>query len=93
VKNAGGTDGDEVAQLYVRAVSPRAREPLKKLCGFRRVHIKAGQSKRVSWVLRAGELAHYDEQTGAFRVEPGRLELMVGASSADIRGSTTVEVR
>jgi beta-glucosidase len=92
VENTGGRDGDEVVQLYTHAVKPSVVRPSKELRGFLRISLKAGEKKAVSFSLRAGKLAFYDEATHAFRVEPGEYEIMVGASSADIRGVGRLKV-
>lgn len=85
VKNAGGRDGDEVAQLYVRDVESGVKQPLRKLRGFRRIHLKKGESRTVSIPLSASALSFWDEKTKQFFVEPGEFEILVGASSGDIR--------
>jgi beta-glucosidase len=92
VENTGGRDGDEVVQVYTHAVKPSIVRPSKELLGFLRVSLKAGEKKAVSFSLPAGELAFYDEAVHAFRAEPGEYEIMVGASSADIRGVARLKI-
>ena len=48
--------------------------------------------KTVAFTLPAAKLAFWDETTHAFVVEPGKFDVMVGASSADIRLQDQVEV-
>jgi beta-glucosidase len=81
VTNAGQRDGEEVVQLYVRDPESNVKRPLKELKGFKRVWIKAGQTLAVTMSLGPDELAFYDEDAGAYLVEPGKLEILVGASS------------
>jgi len=86
VKNVGGRDGDEVVQLYARDVESGRAVALRQLRGFERVHLKAGEQKRVRFTLAPErDLAHYDEARKAFAVEPGEFEIEVGASSRDLR--------
>jgi beta-glucosidase len=84
VRNAGAREGDEVVQLYVRDPVARISRPIKQLRGFERLTLKPGESRRVSFDLSASQVAFYDRD-GRWIVEPGRIEVQVGASAADIR--------
>jgi beta-glucosidase len=92
VTNTGDRAGDEVAQLYVRQVKSSVKRPLKELRGFQRVSLKPGEAKTVTFPLPAEKLAHYDVGRRGFVVEPGRFDILVGSSSADIRARGQVEV-
>jgi beta-glucosidase len=85
VANTGKIAGDEVVQLYVHDVESSVKRPTKELRGFRRVNLQAGEKRTISFTLPAAKLAFWDEKTHAFFVEPGAYEVMVGASSEDIR--------
>ena len=86
VKNTGPRDGDEVVQLYVRDVGARSPAPNRELRGFERIHLKAGETRRVGFLLvPSRDLARYDEGTKEMAVAPGPFEVEVGASSADLR--------
>jgi beta-glucosidase len=94
IKNTGARAGDEVVQLYARAVAPKRPMPIKSLRGFERVALPPGQERRVTFRLSpAGDLSHYDEGRRAFAVDPGEYELQVGASSHDIRLAGRVRVQ
>lgn len=84
VKNTGNIEGDEVVQLYIRDVIASVVRPLKELKGFKRVHLKPGETKRVSIKLYEEQLAFTDKDYKLV-VEPGTFEVMVGSSSDDIR--------
>lgn len=86
--NSGPRAGAEVTQVYVRP----PRGPQKALRAFRRVALEAGKKTHVAIDLAVADLAHYD--TGAKRavVDPGRYELLLGASSSDIRKRATFDV-
>lgn len=93
VTNTGAYDGEEVVQLYVDYPQSKVARPLRQLKGFKRVAIPAGQSVNVTIPLQAEDLAYWDTEKHAFVVEPGRVNVMIGASSAAIRLKTQVEVR
>jgi beta-glucosidase len=92
VANTGARAGDEVVQLYTRAVAPRVPRPAKELRGFERLTLRPGEKKTVAFAVPAEKLAFYDEEQHGFVVEPGDYEILIGASSADIRaaGKATV---
>ncbi len=93
VKNTGSMDSDEVVQLYVRFPDSKVDRPRKALKGFRRVHIPAGESRRVTIPLKAEELKYWDVEQQAFVLEEGPVELLVGASSEDIRLEGALEAK
>ncbi|HEX2394718.1 MAG TPA: glycoside hydrolase family 3 C-terminal domain-containing protein, partial [Bacteroidales bacterium] len=90
IKNEGTMDGDEVVQLYVRFPDSKVERPIKQLKGFVRTNIKAGETKTVTIPLRGEDLAYWNEKNHSFYVEQGKVELLVGASSADIRLKKTI---
>ncbi len=85
LKNTGRMAGDEVVQVYTRLPQYEGKAPIKELRGFRRVHLKKGQSQRVTIPLRREDLRYWSETQHRFIVPEGLPEVMVGASSADIR--------
>jgi beta-glucosidase len=88
VTNSGARAGADVAQIYVRP----PRGPNKVLRAFRRVTLDTGKKAHVSLDLPVLDLAHYDAQAKRALVDPGQYELLLGASSADIRQRATFEV-
>jgi beta-glucosidase len=91
VTNTGKRVADEVVQLYLHDVVASVARPIKELKGFRRVHLRPGQSEIVGFELGSKELGLWDRQMKHV-VEPGLFEVMVGASSADIRQQAKLEV-
>jgi beta-glucosidase len=85
VKNTGRVAGDEVAQLYVAHEDSKVPRPIEELKGFERVHLRPGETKTVTLPLTAKALAYWDESADRFVTETDRIEIRVGASSADIR--------
>lgn len=82
VTNSGGMDGEEIVQLYIRDLYSSATRPVKELKDFKRVPLRAGETKTVSFILPAEKLAFYDKRMN-YTVEAGEYEIMVGASSSD----------
>jgi beta-glucosidase len=93
VTNTGDRAGDEVVQLYTRQRTSRDKQPLQQLRTFERVHLGAGESKDVRLTLDVADLAHWDVTRSQSVVERSTYDLMVGASSSDIRQSASVYVR
>ncbi|MGB8490260.1 MAG: glycoside hydrolase family 3 C-terminal domain-containing protein [Bacteroidales bacterium] len=88
VKNTGGIDGDEVVQVYVKTPDAPAslERPIKRLRGFKRVSIPAGQTKTVSIEVNCSDLWFWDEKNDRMIFDQGRYIFEVGASSKDIKG-------
>ena len=91
IKNVGDREGDEVVQLYVRDPVASVTRPIKELKGFKRLTLKPGEEKKVTFKLHADVLAFYDEDEKLV-VEPGVIEVMVGSSSEDIRLKGSFEI-
>lgn len=84
VKNAGGRDGDEVAQLYVKSLTSEPDKPIKSLKGFERVNVPWGESRTVTILLPVQALRDFSVRRNEYVVRPGNYELEVGSSSADV---------
>jgi beta-glucosidase len=85
VKNTGGRDGDEVAQVYFRHIKSSVTQPKLALCGFARAHLKRGESRKVTIEIPAARLRYWDTEKKRYVVEPGDYEFLIGAASDDIR--------
>ena len=92
VANSGLRDGEEVVQLYVRFPNSKVERPVKQLSGFERVSIPRGHSRTVRIPLKASSLAYWDETKNGWSTEPGKVQVFVGASSADERLTTSIRV-
>jgi len=94
VGNAGVRAGDEVVQLYLRAVDPKRPRALRELRGFQRVALQAGEERKLTFSFKPEtDLWHYDEQQRTPVVDPGNYEILIGASSTDIRLTRPLAVR
>ena len=83
VKNTGIRAGAEIAQVYA-ALPTGAGEPPKRLVGWSKVRLDAGESKQVSLTIDPLYLSIYDEGASAWKLVPGSYTFMAGASSQDL---------
>ena len=92
LKNLGNMEADEVAQLYVKRLDSKVERPLKELEAFDRITLKCGETKTVTLEFPVSELAHWDMETNGWVLEPGKIEILVGSASNDIRQSIHTEI-
>lgn len=92
VKNTGTVDGAEIAQVYVRDTLSTIFRPDKELKGFKKVFLKAGEETEIEIELNKRSFAYYNTYIHDWHVESGSFEILVGASSRDIKLKETVEV-
>ncbi|KAF2118271.1 glycoside hydrolase superfamily [Lophiotrema nucula] len=88
VTNTGSTAAYEIVQGYVRDIKSRIPRPEKELQAFGKVLLQPGETKTVDLKLNKYSVGYFDtslSQTGAWIAEEGAFELLIGASSADIR--------
>ena len=93
VENTGKVFGKEAVQLYVRDVEHTAYRPHKELKGFEKVALGPGEKKRVSIALDKRAFAFWNTLANDWQVESGKFEILVGASSADIRLKETITLK
>ncbi|HZU83307.1 MAG TPA: glycoside hydrolase family 3 C-terminal domain-containing protein, partial [Polyangiaceae bacterium] len=93
VSNTSGRAGDEVVQLYARYADPARPGPRLALVGFRRVHLQPGETRSVVIGFNPRDLARWDERRRRLVVDEGRVELMVGGSSARLEQRVVVTLR
>lgn len=84
VSNTGTMAGEEVVQLYIRDPYASVVRPVQELAGFCRVPLEAGETKRIRFTMKSSQLAFLDKEL-KWKIEAGEIEIMVGASSRDIR--------
>jgi beta-glucosidase len=92
VKNEGDITADEVVQLYTHQQAGSASRPVRELKGFRRVTLKAGESRIVTLTLDTNDLGFWSAGTRRFAIEPGMFDLWVGNSSTSKENHATFEV-
>lgn len=89
--NAGGRDGAEIAQLYIGKKDGEIFRPARELKGFKKVFLKAGESKRIEIPFDKRTFRYYDVKTEKWEIEGGRYEVTIGASSLDLRLCKEIE--
>ncbi len=83
ITNRGARDAAEVVQLYIHAVAASVVQPVRLLKGFRRVPLKAGETRTVTFTIAGGDLAFHDQQMRLV-TEPGRYQVWIAPDS--VRG-------
>lgn len=92
VKNTGGRDGAEIAQVYVKDIESTIFREEKALKGFAKVFLKKGESKTVEILLDDRAFSFYNVQKNDWTIEKGEFEILVGANSRDIKLSAKIEL-
>lgn len=90
ITNTGKVKGKEVVQLYVGDRESTAIRPVKELRGFEKIELAPGETRTVTFTLKARDFAYYNVQIRDFYVEGGEFDICVGSSSRDIRLEDTV---
>ena len=91
ITNTGQYDGEEIVQLYLRDLVGSIARPVEELKDFKKIKLQAGQGKTVKFVIDREKLSFYNQKL-QWVAEPGEFDLMIGASSRDIRLRDTFEL-
>jgi beta-glucosidase len=89
ITNTGQRTGKEIVQVYVRDQHASLQRPEKELKAFAKVQLEPGERKMATLSLGRDALAYYDDLTHEWVAEAGEFEILVGASSQDIRATAT----
>ena len=90
--NKGGMAADEVVQLYVARPEAKVEWPAKELKAFDRVSLAAGETKTVTLEIPVKDLRYWNVEKNAWDMEHGKLVLLLGAASDDIRQQAEVTI-
>ncbi len=93
VTNTGDREGDEISQLYLSLPGAKIFRPAMELKGFARTSLKPGETQKVTIPFDEYSFRYFNVYTNAFEVEGGTYEILVGASSEDIRLRGTWQVK
>jgi len=85
IKNTGEYDGAEIAQVYIGLSSAQVFRAAKELKGFKKVYLKAGEEKKVVIELSDMAFRYFNVTTNKYEIEGGEYQVMIGASSKDMR--------
>ena len=92
IENTSGTDGKEISQVYVRAMSSYVYRPYKELKGFAKTLVKAGKTEKVKVVLDKRAFEYWSVGNDCWEVEDGVYEIIAAASVADERLSAKIKI-
>ncbi len=84
VTNQGNYNGEETVQLYTRDMAASIARPVKELKGFQKISLKAGESKTVSFTIKAADLKFYISDL-KYISEPGDFKVFIGGNSRDVK--------
>ena len=84
ITNTGKYDGEEIVQLYLRDKVGSIARPVKELKDFQKIKLNAGETKTIKFIIDKEKISFFNQQL-QWVAEPGDFELMIGASSEDIR--------
>jgi beta-glucosidase len=93
VTNTGNLAGAEIAELYVGQQNPPLARPIKELKGFQKVFLQPGASQKVNLELEQRSVAYFNTAIHQWDGLPGTYNVLVGASSQDIRLSGQFSVK
>ena len=93
IQNTGQIYGAEIVQLYVSDLACSVERPLKELKSFKKVFLEAGATKEIAMVLNPEDFAFWHPESREWTVESGEFELLIGASSQDIRLKQSVIIQ
>ena len=95
VKNTGNYEGKEVVELYISAPDNKAaNKPAKELKAYAKTkQMKPGESETLTLLVKAEDLASFDEDASAWVVTEGEYQFLIGASSQDIKATLTAPAK
>lgn len=91
VSNTGSRKGDEVVQLYVHQDYTSLKRPVEQLEGFKRITLNPGEKQTVVFLIGFDHVKFW--KAGRWQMEPGKLTVLIGASSQDIRLTGSIDLK
>lgn len=93
ISNIGEVEGAETVQVYVHDEKSRLKRPEKELVAFEKVFLEPGETQHISLSLDKHAAGYFDTAIGRWIAEEGRFNVLIGASSADIRRTISFSVK
>jgi beta-glucosidase len=93
VKNTGKVNGAEVPQIYITQTKSPVMRPAKELKGFKKVYLKAGETKTVTIPVKVQDMAYWDEKTNNWKVDSGEFILNLATSAGDVKYMGSVQIK
>ena len=84
ITNSGKFDGEEIVQLYIQDPKAKYARPVKELRAYKKVLLKKGDSKQISFSLNPSDLGYYSPD-GEFLIESGTYHIFVGKNSVEVQ--------
>jgi beta-glucosidase len=91
--NEGGSDGEEVIQVYVRNVSPAEDDPIKVLAGFDRLFLKKGESGKIELKIPVKSFARWNSEKHEYITVPGNYFIGTAKNSAEILKEAEIVIK
>ncbi len=93
ITNKGKYDGAEIIQVYFHDQQCELDRPEKELCGFSKITLKSGEKKTAKITIPIKHLRYYNSNKKSWTLEPGKIDILVGSSSRDIKLKDTIEIQ
>ena len=93
ITNKGDQIGSEIVQFYISDIKSSLLRPVKELKGFRKVRLMPGETTTIKYEVTPEHLQFFDDTAHRWVAEPGKFELLIGASSTDIRRKVSFEYK
>lgn len=93
ITNKGDQIGSEIVQFYISDIKSSLLRPVKELKGFRKVRLMPGETATIKYEVTPEHLKFFDDTAHRWVAEPGKFELLIGASSTDIRRKVSFEYK
>jgi len=93
ITNSGYKDGEEVIQLYVKQLESKVERPEKELKAFQRIFFKAGETKKVSLILKAKDLQYWNVAKQQWELENNSIEIQIGSASDAIHLTKNITIQ
>lgn len=92
IKNTGKVDGKETIQIYAKDKSSSVLRPSKELKGFKKINLRAGESKTIQIKIPVKKLSFFDDTKMNWKLEKGEFQFLIGTSSRNIYQSIDIKV-
>lgn len=93
IKNTGLRAGSEIVQLYISDKKSSLPRPIKELKGFQKIYLQPGEEQILQFTIDKEALCFYDDIQQKWITEPGKFEVLIGASSTNIKDRLTFELK
>ena len=93
ITNSGYKDGEEVIQLYVKQLESKVERPEKELKAFQRIFFKAGETKKVTLILKAKDLQYWNVAKQQWELENNSIEIQIGSASDAIHLTKNITIQ